>query len=97
MRAAQSLRQQMQVAVVEAERFQRMHGREHIVPVWAGLAVALAHQVQLRREVEPAGILHVTAIDHVDQGVDAPFGSANSVIERTVSRYTLVTCSRARR
>ena len=84
--AAQLLRQQMQIAVVEAERFERMHGREHIVAVRAGLAVALAHQMKLRREIEPAGILHVPAIDHVDQRGTRRCGSPSSVTERSVSR-----------
>jgi hypothetical protein len=41
----QFLRQQMQIAVVETERLKRMHGREHVFTVGAGLAVALPHQM----------------------------------------------------
>ena len=41
----QFLREQMQIAVVETERLQRMHGGEHVFAVGAGLAVALAHQM----------------------------------------------------
>ena len=55
----------MQRGLAIAELFQRADGRDDVVAVGAGLAVALAHMVQLLLEREPAGILHVSAVDHV--------------------------------
>lgn len=91
LRPFQSFSQQMQIAVVEPERFQRMDGREHIFAVRAGLAVELAHEMELRREVEPPGILPVLAVDYVTQREDAPlrFGQQS---HRT--QGPLVACSR---
>ena len=95
-RAAQSLGQQMQIAVVETERLQRVHGREHVFAVRAGLAVALAHQMQLRGEIEPPGILHVAAVDHVDQRRDAPLRLASARSPSASSRDRRWSPARAR-
>jgi hypothetical protein len=47
-------RQEMRRAIAQAERLGRVHGREHIVAVRLGRAVALRHQTPPRRAIEPA-------------------------------------------
>ena len=38
--------------------------------------MAVALEVKLLRDVQPAGISHVAAVDHVDERADAPLGLA---------------------
>src|SRR6188508_3393713 len=62
----------MQVTVIETQRFERLYRREHIVAVLAGLAMSLPHQMKLLRKVESAGILNMSAVDHVNERADPP-------------------------
>ena len=64
--------QQMQIGLAIAERFQRPHRFEHIVAIGTGLAVTLPHVMHAFGERQPAGILHVAAIDDVAQRAHAP-------------------------
>ncbi len=61
-RAMQPLRQQVQIAVAAAERFQRLNRRQNIVPIIAGASVTVPNQMNLRIERQPAGILRMTAV-----------------------------------
>jgi len=55
----------MQIALAITECFERAYGFHHIITVGAGLAMALAHVMQTFRQRQPAGILHVAAINDV--------------------------------
>src|SRR5215831_21100611 len=61
----QPLRQQMQIALAITECFERAYGFQHVIAIGPGLAVALPHMMQTLRQRQPAGILHVAAIDDV--------------------------------
>src|SRR5262245_7954046 len=62
--------EEMQPRFAVAELLQRSDGRDDVVAVGAGLAMALAHMVQLLLERKSAGILSVAAVDHVAQTRD---------------------------
>ena len=55
----------MQLAFAIAERLQCAHGLDDIVAIGARLAVALPHVMQALRKGQPAGILHMAAVDDV--------------------------------
>ena len=61
----------MQLRIAKTFRLDRLHGGQHIVAVDAGLAVPLQHMAQLFRRRQPPGILHMAAVDHVDECADA--------------------------
>ena len=63
--ALQALGQQVQSLVAIALRLDLLDRRHHIVAVVAGAAMALAHEMQLLLERQPAGILLVAAVDQV--------------------------------
>ena len=65
MHTVKALREQMQLALPVAEMLQRRDGRNDVIAVGAGPAVALPHVMQLLLERQPSGILRVAAIDHV--------------------------------
>ena len=71
MRVVQHHRQPMQLGIAKTFRLDRLHGGENIIPIDAGLAVPLQHMAQLFRRRQPPGILHMAAIDHVDERADA--------------------------
>ena len=54
---------EMQVGLAIAERFQRLHRFHHVVAVGARPAVTLPHVMHALRKRQPAGILHVAAVD----------------------------------
>src|SRR4029077_2919463 len=64
-RIVQHRRELVQLRVAKALLFDRAHGREDVVAIVAGAAMALLHEAQLLRERETSGILHMTAVDHV--------------------------------
>lgn len=74
MRTFQPLGQEMEVAIVAAQRVQRLHGRKNIVAVDTGAPMSFAHQVKLPFDVEPSGVLRVPSIDAVDERPYAPLG-----------------------
>src|SRR3984885_10552732 len=61
----QHRRQLMQLRVAKTLRLDRLHGREHIVAIVSGTAMALLHVAQLFGQRQPPGILDVAAIDHI--------------------------------
>ena len=86
-RSREPLRQQMQLGLAIAELLQRADGRDDVVAVGAGLAMALAHVMQLLLERQPAGILRVAAVDHVAERRHPPLRlAASSQIGRMHSR-----------
>ena len=66
------LGEQMQIALAIAKRFERLHRLQHVIAIGSGLAVALPHVMQAFGERQPAGILHVAAIDDVAQRPHPP-------------------------
>ena len=48
--------------------------------------MTLPHEMHLLLEVEPAGILRMAAIDHVDQRAHAPLGLAGRAARRATPR-----------
>src|SRR5260221_6748141 len=71
MRVVQHYRESMQWRISKTRSLDRLHGRQHVIAVDAGLAVALLHVTQLLRQRQPSGILHMAAIDHIGQRADA--------------------------
>ena len=65
MHAPEPLGEQVQLGLAIAELLQRGDRLDHVVAVGAGLAVALAHMMQLLLQREATGILHVAAVDYV--------------------------------
>ena len=61
----------VQLLIAKSFRLDRLDRGQHIIPVDAGLAVALQHVAQLLGRRQPAGILHMAAIDDIDQRADA--------------------------
>ena len=57
--------------IAKTFRLDRLDRGEHVVAIDAGLAVALQHMAQLFGGRQPPGILHMAAIDHVDERADA--------------------------
>src|SRR5262245_20376504 len=70
MRTLEAFCQNVQVAIVAAERFQRLDGRKHVIAIDAGPTMPLSHQVKLPFEGEPSSVLSVPAIDTVNQCPD---------------------------
>ena len=69
-RIVQHQRQLVQRRIAKALGLDRLHGRQHIIAVDAGLAVALQHVAQLIRQRQPSCILYVAAVDDVSQRAD---------------------------
>ena len=67
-------RKEMQAGLSIAELLQRSDRGDDIVPVGAGLTVPLAHVVQLLLERQSAGVLRMSAVDHIAQRRYALFG-----------------------
>ncbi len=82
----QPLRQQVQIAVAAAKRFERLHRRQNIVTIVAGASVTVSYQMSLRIERKPAGILRVAAVHTVEQRGDLPLGFDTGVTLRQASR-----------
>ena len=76
MAAFEPLGETMQVGVAESLRLELADRRQHVIAVGAGMTMTLPHEMELLLDVEPAGILRMTAIDHVDQRASAPLGLA---------------------
>src|SRR5260370_40629514 len=66
----------MQRGLAIAELLERPDRCDDVVTVGAGLAVTLAHVMQLLLEREPSGILRVSTVDHVAQRRHPPLGLA---------------------
>src|SRR6185312_12162365 len=64
-RALEAFREQAQFVVAIAERRELFYRRQHVLPVRSRTTVALPYIVDLLRDGETAGILPMTAIDHV--------------------------------
>jgi len=62
--------QLMQLRIAKTFRLDRLHRRQDIFAVGARLPVPLLHVTELLRQRQPPGILHVPAVDHVDQRAD---------------------------
>ena len=71
MRTMQHRRELMQLRVAKAFGLDRLHGRRHVVAVGAGLAVTLQHMAVLVGERQPAGVLHMAAVDDIGERGDA--------------------------
>ena len=67
---------EMQRGLAIAELLERPDRCDDVVAVGAGLAVTLAHVMQLLLEREPSGILRVSTVDHVAQRRHPPLGLA---------------------
>ena len=61
----------MQLRIAKTFGLDGFHGREHVIAVQPGAAVALPHEVQLLVEAQTPRILHVAAIHHIGQRADA--------------------------
>src|SRR5262245_58763595 len=72
----QPLGDEMQRRLAIAELLQRADRCDDVVAIGAGLAVTLAHVMQLLLEREPSGILRVPAVDHVAQRPYPPLALA---------------------
>src|SRR5580692_3030669 len=57
----------MQIALAVAERLERTNRLDDVITVLSGTAVALPHVVHALLDREPAGILHVAAVDDVGE------------------------------
>ena len=57
----------MQLRVAKAFGLDRLHRRGHVIAIGAGLAVALDDMAVLLGERQPAGILHMAAVDDVSE------------------------------
>src|ERR1700689_1743934 len=68
----------MQVALAIAERFKGANRLDDVIAIVAGAAVALPHIVHALLDREPAGILHVAAVDDVGE---RPHLAARLVLE----------------
>src|SRR5947207_8252981 len=66
------LRQEMQLGVSKTLSFDLGDGRQYVVQVCPGMAMALPHQMKLLLDVEPAGILRMAAVDDVDERAHPP-------------------------
>lgn len=64
--------EQMQIALAIAERVQRLHCLKHVIAIGPRLAVALPDVMQALGKRQPAGILHMAAIDNVAQRPQPP-------------------------
>src|ERR1700686_522047 len=62
----------MQIGLAVAERLERADRFDDVIAVLSGAAVALPHIVQALGDVEPTGILHVTAVDDVGERPHLP-------------------------
>src|ERR1700729_4075108 len=60
----------MQLLVAKALLFDRLDGCQHVVAIVSGTTMALLHVAQLFAQGEPAGILHVAAVDHISERAD---------------------------
>jgi hypothetical protein len=60
----------VQLLVAKALLFDRLDGCQHVVAIVSGTAMALLDVSQLFGRREPAGILHVTAVDHISERAD---------------------------
>ena len=96
MLVVQHHRQPVQGLVAKTFGLDRLHRRQHIITVDAGLAVALQHMSQLIGEREPPGLLHVAAIDHVDERAD-PLQARSEGFERLALGYEALGFSTRRR
>src|SRR6202171_3227338 len=77
-RSRQLVREQMQIALAVAERLERAHRFDDVIAVLPGTAVALPHIMQALLDREPAGILHMAAVDDVGE---RPHLAARLVLE----------------
>src|SRR5580704_9793462 len=68
----------MQIALAVAERLERADRFDDVIAVLAGTAVALPHIMQALGDAEPAGILHMAAVDDVGE---RPHLAARLVLE----------------
>jgi hypothetical protein len=66
--------EQVQLGLAIAELFERADRRNDVVAVGAGLAVPLAHVMQLLLERETSCVLHVSTIYRVTEGRHPPLG-----------------------
>src|SRR3954469_15377411 len=66
----QHRRELMQLRVAKTLRLDRFYGGQHIVAIVSGTAVSLPHQAELLRQRQPAGILHMAAVDYVSERAD---------------------------
>jgi hypothetical protein len=71
---AEMLGDEVQPGLAVAEPLKRAHRFNHIVSVVAGVAVPLAHVVHTFGHGQTAGILSVTAVDHVAKRLHLPSG-----------------------
>ena len=71
MRIVQHHCKPVQLLIAKTFRLDRFDCRPHIIAVDAGLAVPLQHVAQLLGRRQPPGILHMAAVDHVNEGADA--------------------------
>ena len=69
---SEPLGDEMQVGLAIAERFQRLHRFQHVVAIGARPAVTLPHVMHALGKRQPAGILHVAAVDDEAQRPDLP-------------------------
>src|SRR5262245_16738961 len=72
MRPLEPLGEQMQAGVAKALRLDLAHRGKHVIAIGPRTAMTLPHVMELLFEVEPAGILGMAAVDHVDQRAHAP-------------------------
>ena len=68
----------MQIALAIPQSFERAHGFDDIIAIGAGSAVPLPHVMQTLGERQPAGILHMAAINDV---ADRPHAAPHMILK----------------
>src|SRR5262245_42894192 len=71
MRALEPLGQQMQVMIVTTQRLERLHGRQHVVPIDPRASVPLAHKMELPVKTQTPGILRMPPVHAEGQSAHA--------------------------
>src|SRR5215475_7503530 len=78
MHAFEPLGEAMQVGIAKPLRLDFAHRGEHIVAIGARAPMTLSDEMHLRIKIEPARILRMTPIDHIDECAHAPLRLAGN-------------------